>query len=132
MAVHLADRPAHPRPLDLPARRLGRAVALASSRSDQGGVDLNFIGFSNYQQLLFGLERSHFLGVLKSPSPLGWAIVVATVALAGLGLDRAPSAAAGSGRSGWSLRLFAGVLLVGFVWLLVQALRQRRRPARAR
>ena len=55
------------------------SIALSLSRLafHQGGVDLKFIGFANYQQLLFGLERSHFLGVLKSPSPLGWAIVIA-------------------------------------------------------
>ena len=33
----------------------------------KGGVDLSFIGFSNFNTLLFGTERSHFLGVLRSP-----------------------------------------------------------------
>ncbi len=99
------------------------SVALSLSRLafHQGGVDLKFIGFANYQQLLFGLERSHFLGVLKSPSPLGWAIVIATIALASLAWTRA----ARSGRVpplGLALRLAGGVLLVGSVWLLVQAL----------
>src|SRR6187549_3742782 len=55
------------------------ALSLSKLAFHQGGVDLKFIGFANYQQLLFGLERSHFLGVLKSPSPVGWAIVIATV-----------------------------------------------------
>ena len=46
------------------------SVALSVSRLvfNPGHVDLSFIGFSNYQQLLFGLERSHFLGVLKPPN----------------------------------------------------------------
>ena len=99
------------------------SVALSLSRLafHQGGVDLKFIGFANYQQLLFGLERSHFLGVLKSPSPLGWAIVIATIAITSLAWMRA----ARSGRVGpfgLALRLAGGVLLVGSVWLLVQAL----------
>ena len=51
------------------------ALSVSKLAFSQGGVDLDFIGFSNYQQLLFGLERSHFLGVLKTPNPLGWAIL---------------------------------------------------------
>jgi multiple sugar transport system permease protein len=99
------------------------SVALSLSRLafNQGGVDLKFIGFSNYQQLLFGLERSHFLGVLKSPSPLGWAIVAATVAFAGWAWIRTIPGG-GVRPVGLVLRLVGGVLLVGFVWLLVQAL----------
>jgi multiple sugar transport system permease protein len=97
------------------------ALSLSKLAFHQGGVDLKFIGFANYQQLLFGLERSHFLGVLKTPNPLGWAIVIATLALSALAWTRA----ARSGRVrpiGLVLRLVGGVLLVGFVWILVQAL----------
>jgi multiple sugar transport system permease protein len=99
------------------------SVALSLSRLAfrQGGVDLKFIGFANYQQLLFGLERSHFLGLLKTPSPIGWAIVIATAALAALAWTRAVR----SQRVrpiGLLLRLVGGVLLVGSVWILVQAL----------
>jgi multiple sugar transport system permease protein len=97
------------------------ALSLSKLAFHQGGVDLKFIGFANYQQLLFGLERSHFLGVLKSPNPLGWAIVIATFALSAVAWTRA----ARSGRVGpigLVLRLVGGVLLVGFVWILVQAL----------
>ena len=96
------------------------ALSLSKLAFRQGGVDLKFIGFTNYQQLLFGLERSHFLGVLKSPSPVGWAIVIATVAATGYAWTR--SARSGQvGPFGLALRLIGGVLLVGFVWLLVQA-----------
>ena len=97
------------------------ALSLSKLTFSKGGIDLKFIGFANYQQLLFGLERSHFLGLLKTPSPIGWAIVAATTALAALAWARA----ARSGRVrpiGLILRLVGGVLLVGFVWILVQAL----------
>jgi multiple sugar transport system permease protein len=99
------------------------SIALSLSRLafNQGGVDLKFIGFANYQQLLFGLERSHFLGVLKSPSPLGWALVIITAVLAGMAWTRAVRGGQ-VGPFGLVLRLIGGVLLVGFVWLLVQAL----------
>jgi multiple sugar transport system permease protein len=99
------------------------SVALSLSRLafHQGGVDLKFIGFTNYQQLLFGLERSHFLGVLKTPNPIGWAILIATVALSAWAWARA--ARSGKVRPiGLVLRLVGGVLLVGFVSILVQAL----------
>lgn len=97
------------------------ALSLSKLSFHQGGVDLKLVGFANYQQLLFGLERSHFLGVLKTPSPLGWAILIATVALTGYAWVRA----ARSGRIrplGLLLRLVGGVLFAGFVWILVQAL----------
>ncbi len=97
------------------------ALSLSKLAFHQGGVDLKLIGFSNYEQLLFGLERSHFLGVLKPPSPLGWAIVLMTLALSALAWTRA----ARSGRVrpvGLVLRLVGGVLLVGSVWILVQTL----------
>ena len=99
------------------------SVVLSLSRLafNQGGVDLKFIGFANYQQLLFGLERSHFLGVLKSPSLLGWALVIITAVLVGVAWTRAVRGGQVSA-FGLVLRLMAGILLVGFVWLLVQAL----------
>src|SRR4029079_1518104 len=46
------------------------ALSLSKLAFHQGGVDLKFIGFSNYQQLLFGLERSPFLGGLQTPDPI--------------------------------------------------------------
>jgi multiple sugar transport system permease protein len=86
-----------------------------------GGVSLDFIGFFNYQQLLFGLERSHFLGVLKSPTPIGWVILLAVTASAVWAWVRA--ARSGQVRPlGLVLRLIGGVLLVVFAGLLVQTL----------
>jgi multiple sugar transport system permease protein len=96
------------------------ALSLSKLAFHQGGVDLKFIGFTNYQQLLFGLERSHFLGVLKSPSPVGWAIVIATILATAYAWTRAVRSGQ-VGPFGLVLRLIGGVLLVGFVWLLVQA-----------
>ena len=97
------------------------ALSLSKLAFHQGGIDLKFIGFANYQQLLFGLERSHFLGVLKTPNLIGWAIVIATAALSALAWTRA--ARSGNVRPvGLVLRAIGGLLLVGFVWILVQAL----------
>jgi len=97
------------------------ALSLGRLAFHQGGVDLKIIGFANYQQLLFGLERSHFLGVLKAPNPIGWAVVLATLALCAVAWTRA--ARGGRVRPiGLLLRLVGGLLLVGSVWVLVQAL----------
>ena len=97
------------------------ALSVSKLVFNPGRVDLSFIGFSNYQQLLFGLERSHFLGVLKAPSPIGWAVLGATAVLTAVAWGRT----ARSGRVrplGLALRLVGGILLVGFVGLLVQTL----------
>jgi multiple sugar transport system permease protein len=97
------------------------ALSFSKLAFHQGGVDLKLIGFANYQQLLFGLERSHFLGVLKPPNPIGWAVVVATAALCAVAWVR--TVRGGSvGGVGLVLRLFGGLLLVGSAWIVVQAL----------
>jgi len=97
------------------------ALSLSKLVFRPGGVDLQFIGFSNYQQLLFGLERSHFLGVLKPPTILGWAIIGLTVVLVGGAWARAARRRS-VGPFGLALRLGGGIVLIGFVGLLVQTL----------
>ena len=99
------------------------SVALSLSRLvfHQGGVDLKLIGFSNYYQLLFGTEQSHFLGVLKTPTPLGWVILVVGIGGTIWAFGRAVRGGT-IGPGGLAIRLIAGVLFVGFLWLLVGAL----------
>jgi multiple sugar transport system permease protein len=97
------------------------ALSFSKLAFHQGGVDLKLIGFANYQQLLFGLERSHFLGVLKPPNPIGWAVVVATAALCAVAWVRTVRGASVGG-VGLVLRLVGGLLLVGSAWIVVQAL----------
>lgn len=97
------------------------ALSVSKLAFSQGGVSLDFIGFFNYQQLLFGLERSHFLGVLKAPTPLGWAILAGSVGLLAAAWIR--TARSGQVRPiGLLLRLVGGVALFAFVGLLVQTL----------
>ncbi len=76
------------------------ALSLSKLTFRKGGIDLTWVGFSNYQSLLFGLERSHFLGVLKTPNPIGWAIVDREHRPDGLGMDaRRPKRAVRAVRS---------------------------------
>jgi multiple sugar transport system permease protein len=97
------------------------ALSLSKLAFNPGRVDLEFIGLFNYQQLLFGLEQSHFLGVLKSPTPIGWAILSASIALTVVAWVRT----ARSGRVrlvGLALRLVGGILALGLIGLLVETL----------
>jgi multiple sugar transport system permease protein len=99
------------------------SIALSVSRLSfgEGGFNLDFIGLSNYQQLLFGLQRFEFLGVLKEPNPLGWAILAATVAFIAYGLVR--TIRAGEVRAvGLIVRILGSIFLFLIVQLLVQTL----------
>jgi multiple sugar transport system permease protein len=97
------------------------ALSVSQLAFNEGGVKLDFTGFTNYQQLLFGLQRSEFLGVLKTPTPLGWLILVVTAGLIGWGWIRA--ARGGDVRPiGLVLRLLGGLFLFLLVGLLVQTL----------
>ncbi len=97
------------------------ALSLSKLVFQQGGVDLKLIGFSNYYQLLFGPEQSHFLGVLKTPTPLGWAILVVGIGGTIWAFGRAVRGGT-IGPGGLAIRLIAGALFVGFLWLLVGTL----------
>ena len=87
----------------------------------KGRIDLTFVGLTNYTTLLFGTERSHFLGVLRGPSPLGWAVVAVAAVLIG---RLSWTTIRGQRRSvfGVAVRVVAAVLAVGFVYLFVQTL----------
>lgn len=84
-------------------------------------IEIDFVGFQNFQILLFGTERSHLLGVLKPPTPLGWIVL-------GLGAALIVRALVGSLRRGRVrplgaiLRVAGAVLIGGLLWLVVQTL----------
>jgi multiple sugar transport system permease protein len=86
----------------------------------KGGVDLSFIGLANFNSLLFGTERTHFLGLLRSPTPVGWAIVLVVTLVAAWRFIRLV-------RSGRTKPLFLVVRLLGalalilFTYYVVQA-----------
>jgi multiple sugar transport system permease protein len=84
------------------------------------GIDVRFLGLANYQSLLFGTERAHFIGVLKPPSPFGWTVFAAAAGLTGWALLRAVRG--GVPPIGLVLRVLGGVVLVGFAWLLVHVM----------
>src|SRR5215207_5316369 len=61
------------------------SLYLSFARFDlaKGGFKLTFIGLANYRKLLFGSERTHFLGLFAPSRPLHWLIFgLVAVALA--------------------------------------------------
>jgi multiple sugar transport system permease protein len=58
-------------------------LSLARFDLAKGGFKLTFIGLANYRKLLFGSERTHFLGLFAPSRPLHWLIFgLVAVALA--------------------------------------------------
>jgi multiple sugar transport system permease protein len=97
------------------------ALSLSSVVFEPGGTVLKFEGFKNYGQLLFGTEQSHFLGVLRPPNLIGWAIVA--VAAIAIGVSFVRSVRSGHVRPVFlAIRLLGGAVAIAFVYLVVQTL----------
>ena len=99
------------------------SLTLAFSRLvfERGRVDIDFVGFTNFQVLLFGTERSHLLGVLGTPTILGWAIFATGVVLVAWLFAR--SVRGGRVRRlGLLLRLVGGLYFLGLLWIVVGTL----------
>jgi multiple sugar transport system permease protein len=87
----------------------------------RGSVEVDFVGLSNFTTLLFGTERSHILGVAKTPSPLGWLLLIVVVALVARALVRSLR----SGRVGVGgaiVRVAGALFAVGLAWLVAQTM----------
>jgi multiple sugar transport system permease protein len=63
-------------------------LSLARFKFVKGGFSIDFVGLANYRKLLMGSEKRHFLGVMASPSLVGWLVFLAIVALLILSLVR--------------------------------------------
>jgi multiple sugar transport system permease protein len=92
-----------------------------------GGFEFRWAGLANYRKLLAGSEKSHFLGVAATPSPIGWVILIAVAGLLIYGLVR-------YARSGQVsiVGLIGRILASSFVglctWLAVTTLSAEGRP----
>jgi multiple sugar transport system permease protein len=94
------------------------AVDLSFSQVDlvRGGFDIRWIGLDNFRQLFSGSQKSEFLGLSRSPTPFGWAVIVAGVAALVWGLVRA--ARGGVAAIGLVFRTLAAVLGGLLLWLI--------------
>jgi ABC-type sugar transport system permease subunit len=87
----------------------------------KGKVDVSFVGFSNFTNLLFGTERTHLLGLARTPTPLGWLVLIVVAVL----LVRALIGSLRSGRVGvrGAIARVAGALFgIGLTWLIAQTM----------
>src|SRR6185503_6405949 len=92
-------------------------LSLSRLQFTSSGIDIRFLGLSNYQTLLFGSEQIHFVGLAKPPSLIGWAIFLAIVAALVWAFVRAVRG--GVRPIGLVLRGVGGLAAGGLAWLLV-------------
>ncbi|MCC6456651.1 MAG: sugar ABC transporter permease [Caldilineaceae bacterium] len=87
----------------------------------RGGVEIAFVGFSNYQKLLFGSQQRHLLGKFGDVPFLGWLIIVGAAGLMFYWWYR--SLVGGKARlQGVILRLIAAIITSMLVWICVSTL----------
>lgn len=102
-------------------------LSLSRFKFVKGGFQIKFVGLANYQKLLAGSEKTHFLGAMADPSPLGWLVVAIVVALMAWGLVRYIHSRQHS-VVGLVGRVLATFLFGLGVWLLVHTLSPDGRP----
>lgn len=96
-------------------------VSLSRFKIAKGGFELTFVGWANYQKLLFGLEQTHFLGQFAPSSPLSWVVFGGVVVALAIFLARNLSSSAVS-IPGLLGRLSLVTGLGALAWMLVHTL----------
>ena len=102
-------------------------VSLSRLSFLQGGVELKFVGLNNYAKLLFGIDRTHFLGVIGPVTPVSGAVLVAGYGLMAFLLFRY---ARYPGRTLLGLvgRVITAVIAGAGLWLIVNTILTSGRP----
>ena len=95
-------------------------LSLSRLQFTANGIDIRFIGPSNYQVLLFGSEQVHLIGLLKEPTALGWAVFVGVAAVVGWAFWRAIRG--GTAGFGLVLRGLGGIALLSLTWIVVHTI----------
>jgi multiple sugar transport system permease protein len=102
-------------------------LSLSRFKFVKGGFQITFVGLANYKKLLFGTEKTHFLGHQGYPSAFGWLIFAAVVGLLLYILVRNLRSGTVKVR-GIPGSLLSSALVMGIVWLLVTTLGKGGRP----
>jgi multiple sugar transport system permease protein len=93
-------------------------LSLARFDIAKGGFKLTFIGFANYRKLLFGSERTHFLGLFAPSTPLHWLVFGLVVVALAIFLARyLRSGEVSTGGLIGRVMLVAG--LAGLAWMVI-------------
>lgn len=102
-------------------------LSFSSLQFVKGGFKINFLGLANYRKLLVGSEKTHFLGVLTDPSPVGWLVFIIIAALLAISLVRYIRRGQISA-GGLLWRGLATIVIGSGVWLLVRTVGSGGRP----
>ncbi|MFC2046291.1 carbohydrate ABC transporter permease [Chloroflexota bacterium] len=102
-------------------------MSLTRFKFVKGGFEFKWVGLANFEKLLVGSEKTHFLGVFASPSAVGWAILALVAGLLVYGLVRYLRSGEGS-TGGLIGRIVASVLVGLCAWLAVTSLSLGGRP----
>jgi multiple sugar transport system permease protein len=97
-------------------------ISLSRLRLVRGGFEFRFVGLDNFRELYVGGEQAHFLGVARTPTPLGWVVFGAGVGLLFWGLVRAFRG--GGTVLGIISRVLGALLVAAVLWLAVGTLTQ--------
>jgi multiple sugar transport system permease protein len=95
-------------------------ISLSRLRLRRGGFEFRFVGLDNFRELYVGGEQAHFLGVARTPTPLGWVVFGAGVGLLFWGLVRAFRG--GTSVLGIVSRVLGALLAAAVLWLAVRTL----------
>jgi multiple sugar transport system permease protein len=103
------------------------SLSLSRLSFAQGGVELKFVGLNNYAKLLFGIDRTHFLGVIGPITAAGGAVLVAGYGLMAFLLYRY---ARHPGRTVVGLfgRVVTAIVAGAGLWLVVSTILTSGRP----
>ncbi len=87
----------------------------------RGGINIVFVGFKNYEKLLFGSNQRHLIGAFGTISPFGWVIFLVVI---GLMIYWLYSYTTSTKRTifGTFVRLIAAILTAGLVGICVSTL----------
>jgi multiple sugar transport system permease protein len=95
-------------------------ISLSRLKLVRGGFEFRFIGLDNFRELYVGGEQAHFLGVARTPTPLGWLVFGAGLGLLFWGLVRAFRR--GTSVLGIVGRVIGVLLAANVLWLAVRTL----------
>jgi multiple sugar transport system permease protein len=95
-------------------------ISLSRLRLVRGGFEFRFVGLDNFRELYVGGEQAHFLGVARTPTPVGWVVFGAGVGLLFWGLVRAFRG--GVSVLGIISRVLGTLLAAAVLWLAVRTL----------
>src|SRR5690606_2963782 len=96
-------------------------LSLARVNFVRGGINIDFVGLSNYEKLLFGSQQRHLLGRFSELTLPGWVIVIA---VSGAMLYWLYRNITGTNRTvaGAFFRLIGAILTTLLVWICVSTL----------